>query len=94
MTDRKNVDVAIAMVCTIFPNLFSWLWKLSSEHQRGCEAGGGNCMPRLKTFMDDTAILCSKENETRIMLLRSDALMNWSRMTYEQKKSRSLSIRK
>ncbi|GFN81806.1 reverse transcriptase [Plakobranchus ocellatus] len=35
-----------------------------------------------------------KENETRRMLVCLDALMNWSRMSFKPKKSRSLSIRK
>ncbi|GFN74306.1 reverse transcriptase [Plakobranchus ocellatus] len=42
---------------------------------------GGECfMPPLKAFMDDTTILCSKNNDTRRMLVRLDALMKWSRM--------------
>ncbi|GFN98475.1 hypothetical protein PoB_002498100 [Plakobranchus ocellatus] len=32
--------------------------------------GRGCYMPTLKAFMDDTMILCSKENETRRMLVR------------------------
>ncbi|GFN82623.1 reverse transcriptase [Plakobranchus ocellatus] len=43
--------------------------------------------------MDDTTILCSKENETRGMLVRLDALINWSRMSFKPKESRSLSER-
>ncbi|GFO11359.1 reverse transcriptase [Plakobranchus ocellatus] len=55
---------------------------------------GRSYMPTLKAFMDDTTILCSKETKTRRMLVRLDALMNWSRMSFKQKKSRSISIRK
>ncbi|GFO02608.1 reverse transcriptase [Plakobranchus ocellatus] len=54
----------------------------------------GCYMPPLKDFMDDTKILCSKENETRRMLVQLDALMNWSRMSFKPKKSRNMSIRK
>ncbi|GFO35031.1 reverse transcriptase [Plakobranchus ocellatus] len=45
---------------------------------------GGVCyMPPVKAFIDDTTILCSKENKTRRMLDRLDALMNWSRMSFQ-----------
>ncbi|GFN76251.1 reverse transcriptase [Plakobranchus ocellatus] len=51
-------------------------------------------MPPLKAFMDDIAILYVKENETRRMLIRLDAVMNWSRTSFKPTNSRSLSIRK
>ncbi|GFO16342.1 reverse transcriptase [Plakobranchus ocellatus] len=51
-------------------------------------------MPLLKAFMDDTTIICSKEDETRRMLTRLDDLMSWCRMEFKPKKSRSLSIRR
>ncbi|GFS16111.1 reverse transcriptase [Elysia marginata] len=44
--------------------------------------------------MDDTTIICSKEDETRRMLARLDTLIAWCRMKFKAKKSRSLSIRK
>ncbi|GFS06192.1 reverse transcriptase [Elysia marginata] len=56
--------------------------------------GGGCSMPLLKAFMDDTTIICSKEEETRRMLARLDTLMTWCRMKFKPKKSRSLSTRK
>ncbi|GFO07491.1 transposase [Plakobranchus ocellatus] len=49
-------------------------------------------MLTLKAFIDDTTTLCSKENETRRMLIRQEALMNWGRLSFKTKKSRSLSI--
>ncbi|GFO10056.1 reverse transcriptase [Plakobranchus ocellatus] len=58
------------------------------------DLGGGCFMPPLKAFMDDTTILCSKENETRRMLVRLDALMKWSRMSLKPTKSGSLFIKK
>ncbi|GFO03458.1 reverse transcriptase [Plakobranchus ocellatus] len=51
-------------------------------------------MPPLKAFMDDTTIICSKEDETRRILTRLDDLMSWCRMEFKPKKSRSLSIRR
>ncbi|GFN98813.1 reverse transcriptase [Plakobranchus ocellatus] len=56
--------------------------------------GGGCSMPPLKAFMDDTTIICSKEDETRRMLTRLDDLMSWCRMEFKPKKFRSLSIRR
>ncbi|GFS04722.1 reverse transcriptase [Elysia marginata] len=57
--------------------------------------GGGCSMPPLKAFMDDSTIICSKEDEKRRMLARLDTLMAWCRMKFKPKKSRScLSIRK
>ncbi|GFN92530.1 reverse transcriptase [Plakobranchus ocellatus] len=47
-----------------------------------------------KAFMHDTSIMCSRENDTRRMLVRLDALMNLSGMCLKQHKSRSLSTRK
>ncbi|GFN78420.1 reverse transcriptase [Plakobranchus ocellatus] len=44
--------------------------------------------------MDDTTIICSKEDETRRMLTRLDDLMSRCRMEFKPKKSRSLSIRR
>ncbi|GFO43725.1 polyprotein [Plakobranchus ocellatus] len=44
--------------------------------------------------MDDTTIICSKEDETRRMLTRLDDLTSWCRMEFKPKKSRSLSIRR
>ena len=51
-------------------------------------------MPPLKAFMDDTTIICSKEDETCQMLERLDDLMAWCRMKFKPKKSRSLSVSK
>ena len=51
-------------------------------------------MRPLKSFMDDTTIICSKEDETRRMLERPDVLMAWCRMKFKPKKSRSLSVKK
>ncbi|GFN90146.1 reverse transcriptase [Plakobranchus ocellatus] len=59
---------------------------------RAADLGGGCYMPPLMAFMDDTTILCSKENETRRMLVWPDALMKWSRMRLKPAKSQSLSM--
>ncbi|GFO50091.1 reverse transcriptase [Plakobranchus ocellatus] len=56
--------------------------------------GSGCSMPPLKAFMDDTTIICSKEDETRRMLTRLDDLMSWCRMEFKPNMSRSLSMGK
>ncbi|GFO28555.1 reverse transcriptase [Plakobranchus ocellatus] len=58
------------------------------------DLGGGCYMPPVKNFIDDTTIMCSKENETCRLRDRSGSLMNWRIMSFETKNSRSLFIRK
>ncbi|GFO30016.1 collagen alpha-1(iv) chain [Plakobranchus ocellatus] len=97
-TDWIILEAGIAMGCTISPILFVLAMKVILRVAEGiaspADLGSGCCTPPLKAFMDYTTILCSKENVTRSMLVRLDALMNWSRMSFKPKKSRSLSIRK
>ncbi|GFO23738.1 reverse transcriptase [Plakobranchus ocellatus] len=86
------------MGCTISPILFVMAMEVILKAAEGsagpANLGGGCSMPPLKAFMDDTTIICSKEDDTRRMLTRSDDLMSWCRMEFKPKKSRSLSIRR
>ena len=97
-TDWVNLEVGIAMGCTISPILFVLAMevtlKAAGENARPANLGDGCYMPPLKAFMDDTTILCSNESETRQMLERLDQLITWSRMKFKPKKSRSLSLRR
>ena len=97
-TDWINLEVGIAMGCTISPILFVMameiILKASEQYASPTDLGDGCEMHPLKAFMDDTTIMCSKEEETRRMLTRMDELMTWCRMSFKPKKSRSLSIRK
>ncbi|GFO00046.1 reverse transcriptase [Plakobranchus ocellatus] len=96
-TNWINLGVGIAMGCTISPILFVMAMEVILKAAEGnagpANLGGGCSMPPLKAFMDDTTIICSKD-ETRRMLTRLDVLMSWCRMEFKPKKSRSLSIRK
>ncbi|GFN97278.1 reverse transcriptase [Plakobranchus ocellatus] len=71
-----------------------------NSHGSHIESSRRQCRSRqswwrmFKASMDDTTIICSKEDETRRMLMRLDVLMSWCRMEFKPKKSRSLSIRK
>ncbi|GFR81669.1 reverse transcriptase [Elysia marginata] len=97
-TNWINLEVGIAMGCTISPILFVMAMEVILKAAEGsagpANLGGGCSMPPLKAFMDGTTIICSKEEETRRMLARLDTLMTWCRMKFKPKKSRSLSIRK
>ncbi|GFN82187.1 reverse transcriptase [Plakobranchus ocellatus] len=97
-TSWINLEVGIAMGCTISPILFEMAMEVILKAAEGsvgpANLGGGCSMPLLKVFMDDITIICSKEDETRRMLTRLDDLMSWCRMEFKPKKSRSLSIRR
>ncbi|GFO12335.1 reverse transcriptase [Plakobranchus ocellatus] len=93
-----NLEAGIAMGCAISPILFVMAMEVilnAAEGSAGpANLGGGCSMPPLKAFMDDTTIICSKEDETRRMLTRLDDLMSWCRMEFKPKKYRSLSVRR
>ncbi|KAK3726923.1 hypothetical protein RRG08_063154 [Elysia crispata] len=97
-TDWINLEIKIAMGFTISPILFVMAMKVilkAAEDSAGpANLSGGCYMPPLKAFMDDTTIICSKEDETRRMLEGLDVLMAWCRMKFKPKKSCSLSVRK
>ena len=97
-TDWINLEIGIAMGCAISPILFAMamevILKAAEDSAGPANLGGGCYMSPLKAFMDDTTIICSKEDETRRMLERLDVLMAWCRMKFKPKKSRSLSVRK
>ncbi|GFO49170.1 reverse transcriptase [Plakobranchus ocellatus] len=83
------------MGCTISQILFMEVILKAAEGSASPANLGDRCsMPPLKAFMDDTTVICSKEDETRLMLTCLNILMSWCRMEFKPKKSRSLSIRK
>ncbi|GFO02404.1 reverse transcriptase [Plakobranchus ocellatus] len=79
-TNWINLEVGIAMGCTISPILFVMAMEVILKAAEGsagpANLGGGCSMPPLKAFMDDTTSICSKEDETRRMLTRLDDLMS------------------
>ncbi|GFS26307.1 reverse transcriptase [Elysia marginata] len=78
-TNWSNLEVGIAMGCTISPILFVMATEVILKAAVGsagpANLDGGCSMPPLKAFMDDTTIICSKEDETRRMLACLDTLM-------------------
>ncbi|GFO33488.1 reverse transcriptase [Plakobranchus ocellatus] len=93
-----NLEVGIAMGCTISPILFVIAMEVIMKAAEGsagpANLGGGCSMLPLKAFMDGTTVICFIEEETRRILTHLDVLMSWCRMEVKPKKSRSLSIRK
>ncbi|KAK3782045.1 hypothetical protein RRG08_024545 [Elysia crispata] len=77
------------MGCTISSILFVMALEVilkAAEDSAGSASPGSGCyVPPLKAFMEDTAIICSKEDETRRMLERLDVLMAWCRMNSNQR---------
>ncbi|GFN84096.1 reverse transcriptase [Plakobranchus ocellatus] len=90
--DWINLEVGIAMDCKISPILFvlamEVILRTAEEHASPADLGGGYYMSPLKAFKDDNTTLSSKENEIHRMLVRLDALMSWSIMSFKPKKSR------
>ncbi|KAK3772975.1 hypothetical protein RRG08_036309 [Elysia crispata] len=78
-TDCINLEIGIAMGCTIFPILFVMamevILKAAEDSTGPANLGGGCYMPPLRAFMDDTTIICSNEDETRRMLQRLNVLI-------------------
>ncbi|KAK3799430.1 hypothetical protein RRG08_009973 [Elysia crispata] len=98
ITDWINLEIGIAMGCTISTVLFVMamevILKAAEDSAGPANLGSGCYKSPLKAFMDDTTIICSNEDETRQMLERLDVLMAWCRMKFKPKKSRSLSVKK
>ena len=97
-TDWINLEIGIAMGCTISPILFVMAMEVilkAAEGRAGwANLGGVFYMSPLKAFMDDTTVICSNEAETCRMLERLEGLMSWPVLNFKPKKSRSLSVRK
>ncbi|GFO38855.1 reverse transcriptase [Plakobranchus ocellatus] len=85
-TNWINLEVGIAMGCTISPVLFVMAMEVMLKAAEGsagpASLGGGCSMPPLKAFIYDTTVICSKENETRRILTRLDVIMSWCRMEF------------
>ena len=97
-TDWINLKIGIAMGCALSPILFVMAMEVivkAAESNAGpANLGGGCYLPPLKAFMDYTAVICSKEDETCQMLERLGELMSLCRMNFKPKRYCSLSVRK
>ncbi|KAK3797908.1 hypothetical protein RRG08_020645 [Elysia crispata] len=103
-TDWISLEIEIAIGCAISLILFVMAMEVilkAAEDSTDPANQGGGCymlpgcyMPPLKAFIDDTTIICSKEDETRRMLERFEILKAWCRVKFKPNKSHSLSVRK
>ena len=86
------------MGCSVLPILFvlamQLLLKATKNNTEIVELGGRFQMPPVKTSMDDTTIFSSKESTTHKILSLMNKQMNWCKMKFKLKKSRSLLLRK
>ena len=98
VTDWTQLEVGIAMGCTVSPILFvlamQVLLKATEATAAPVKLGKGSIMPPLKAFMDDTTVMSNNASSMKEILARLDQLIMWSRMKFKPAKSRSLSLEK
>src|SRR5215470_9593881 len=96
-TDWTQLEVGIAMGCTISPVLFvlamQVLLKAAEAETELVDLGQSVRMPPLKAFMDDTTVITNSRGNAQAVLDRLDTIMEWGRMKFKPAKSRSLSIK-
>ena len=97
-TAWQPLEVGIPMGCTISPLLFvlgmEMLMRGAEPVAKGPELAVGQVLPPMRAFMDDITTLIVDEGATKAMLTRLEELIEWARMRFKPKKSRSLSIAK
>ena len=96
-TRFQKLEKGIAMGCAISPVLFVMVMEVLL---RGVNSGvtvrqeGGSLVPRIRAFMDDLTIIEDDRAKVEHMLERLTKLVQWSRMEFKVKKSRSASLTK
>ena len=88
-TDWQRLEVGIAAGCTISVILFVLVMEMLLK---ACKCDGAKTVTPLRSFMDDITTLMRGEKATRDLLQRLDELIEWSRMKFKAKKSRSLTF--
>ena len=88
-TEWQRLEVGIAAGCTISVILFVLVMEMILK---ACKCEEAMTVTPLRSFMDDITTLMKGEKTTRKLLGRLDELIEWSRMKFKAKKSRSLSI--
>src|SRR5215469_5308480 len=81
-TDWMNLEIGIAMGCTVSPVLFvlamQVLLKAVEPSTEDAHLGKGVHMPPLQAFMDDTTILTNRKAKAQSILDGFEQLMSWS----------------
>ncbi len=98
MTGWQQLEVGIAMGCSISPILFVAAFEIiligARQMARGLRSPSGGRLPALRGYMDDVTTILQTAPCTARLLKRLDELIQWARMKIKPSKSRSLSIRK
>ena len=85
-TEWQRLEIGIAAGCTIS---VIWFILVMEMVIRSTETNGAEIKTPLKAFMDDITVVSKSEVATHGMLKRLDQLIDWSRMKFKAKKSRS-----
>ncbi len=97
-TDWQQLEVGIAMGCSISPILFVAAFEIILIGARkmvgGVKLASGQRLPAVRGYMDDITTILQTAACTTRLLKRIDELVSWARMKIKPPKSRSLSIRK
>ena len=93
-----DLEVGIPMGCTISPILFvlamEVITKAAERSGAGIAFSEGEELPPIRAFMDDLTLLCPSTEAVMNILSKLEELMDWSRMKFKTRKSRSLVLRK
>lgn len=97
-TEWQQLEVGIAMGCSISPILFVAAFEVILIGARQVvgevRLSTGQKFPPLRGFMDDITSLLPTAPCTARLLRRMDELMSWARMKIKPARSQSLSLRK
>ena len=98
MTKWQKLEKGIMAGCTISVVLFvaamNLLLKAAGMQCRGPKADDDTRHPSCRAFMDDVTVMTPSIQGTRWILSALEKMATWSRMQFNPKKSRSLSILK
>ena len=91
-----SCEVGIAMGCSVSPVVFIMAMQMLLAAVRSSfppvDLGEGLCVPAVKAFMDDVTVLSTDRQIMTKGLERFGELVQWARMRFKPKKSRSLSL--
>ena len=97
-TRLQDLQVGIPMGCTISQILFFLGMEVIVHATRvegtGIELSLGKELPPIRAFMDDLTLLSRARELAAAFLRRLDELMDWGRLAFKAKKSRSVVLRK
>ena len=95
-TDFQRVEKGIVTGCTVSVILFvmaiNILLKTAMKECRGPKSLSGIRQPSSRAFMDDMTVITEKAIGVRWILRKLEVLIEWARMRFKAKKSRSLVI--